>query len=83
MRPIKKRVVDEVQAVGNYSSAVGGVHAVVIDSVQLFSLGSASAGIPSKRWKIPSAIDNPMEHCIYPGADMIALVERQIHMCVH
>ena len=83
LRPIEKRVVDEVQAEGNYSSTVGGVHAVVTDSVRLFSLGYASRRIPSKRWKIPSAIDDPVEHCIYPGADIIASVERQIYMCVH
>ena len=84
LRPIEKRVVDEVQAEGNYSSStVGGVHAVVTDSVQLFSLGYASRRIPSRRWKISSAIDNQMGRCIYPGADIIAFVERQIQMCVH
>ena len=84
LRPIEEKVVDVAQAEPGYpSSTVGGVHAVFADSVRLFSLGSASRGIPHKEWEIPSPIDDPIGRYIYPRANLIAFVERQTNTCVH
>ena len=84
LRPIEERVVGEVQADGFYRwSAAGGVHAVFTDSVRLLSLGSASRGIPYKEWKIPSPINDAVNHCIHPGANIIAFVEMNIRRYVH
>ena len=85
LRPIKQRTVHQIQSgMGYWARTTGGVHAVINGSVWLFSLGSASRGIPYKQWKIPSPIDNPIAYSIYPGANLIAFVERcQTHLCVH
>jgi hypothetical protein len=68
----------------NISKTAGGVHAVYTGSgpVRLFSLGSASRGIPCKQWQIPSPVENCVGHCIYPPADLIAFVELQGGRCV-
>ena len=61
----------------------GGVHAVLTDSVRLFTLGSTSRGIPFKEWEIPCPINDPIDWKIYPCANLIAFVERPPHRCVH
>ena len=83
LRPIEKRMVTEIRAENQYrSNTAGGVHAVFIDSIRLRSLGSASRGIPSKEWKIPSPIDAPVHFYLYPGANLITFVEWRQHACV-
>ena len=83
LRPIEERVVGEVQMDGDYHSKTsGGVHAVFTDSVRLFSLGSASRGIPYKEWNIPSPIDHPMACCICSHANLIVFVKEQADPCV-
>ena len=84
LRPIEERVVDGIHVRnGRWLRTAGGVCAVFADSIRLFTLGSASRGIPYKEWKIPSPINNPMGYNIYPGANIIALAGFQAHMCVH
>ena len=58
-------------------TTVGGVCAMVKDSVRLFTLGSASRGIPHKEWEIPLPVADPADYTHYPGADVIAFVELQ------
>ena len=83
LSPIEKRMVTEIRMENGYlSNTAGGVHAVFIDSVRLRSLGSASRGIPSKEWKIPSPIDTPVYFYLYPGANLIAFVEWREYPCV-
>ena len=84
LRPIEEKVVDGVQTYEGYSlKTAGGVHAVLTDSVRLFTLGSASRGIPSKEWEIPCPINDPVYWCIYPCANLIAFVKGPPHRCVH
>ena len=85
LQPVEERMAGEVQVDADYRSrTAGGVHAVFMNqSVRLFSLGSASRGIPYKEWEIPSPIDDPTGYHIYPATDLIAFVGRDTSMCVH
>ena len=71
--PIKKRTVNA----RGFNSMSGGVCAVIggDDSIRLFTLGSASRGIPHKQWEIPSPVTDPTRFDFYPGADVIVFVE--------
>ena len=85
LHPVEERVVGEVHVGNDYRfQTAGGVHAVFVnESVRLFSLGSASRGIPYKEWEIPSPINYSTGYHIYPAADLIVFVERQSCMCVY
>ena len=76
LSPIEKRVVDFLPPSEGYSfKTAGGVHAVVKNSVRLFSPGSALRRIPYKEWEIPLPAAHPRGYCFYPGADIIAFVD--------
>jgi len=62
---------------------VGGVIAVVDESVRLFTLGSPSRMIPYKEWEVPLPIPAPKDYGFYPGADVIAFFELQEEMYVY
>ena len=53
----------------------GGVYGMVEDSIRLFTLGSASRGIPCKEWEISSPVNDVEGYCFYPGADVIAFLD--------
>ncbi|KAF9643426.1 hypothetical protein BDM02DRAFT_1471703 [Thelephora ganbajun] len=78
LRPIEKRTVDNLRSNhDSYSRAGGGVYAIVEDSVQLFSLGSASRRIPYKEWEITLPTTNSISR-VYgfcPSADVITFIE--------
>ena len=63
----------------------GGVCAIMKDdSVSLFSLGSASRGIPYGEWEVPLPPIEPRDYDFYPGIDVIAFVAGlQEPRCVH
>lgn len=66
---------------GKHSTTAGGVHAIIVhDSVWLFTLGSASRGIPQKEWKIPYPLERVAAYSFCPVADVVAFVEQS---CVH
>ena len=82
----------EVKAVSNLTwedldegsmKTAGGVYTIVKDPVRLFTLGSASRGIPQKEWEIPLPVVNPAGYSFYPGANVIAFVELQGAACVN
>ena len=76
LSPIEKRVVDFPPPSEGYSfKTAGGVHAVVKNSVRLFSPGSALRRIPYKEWEIPLPAAHPRGYCFYPGADIIAFAD--------
>jgi len=59
------------------SMVVGGVYALVEESVRLVTLGSTSRGIPYKEWTIPLPSAAARDCCFHPPADIIAFVELQ------
>ena len=83
LSPIEKRVVVGVQdGDDHWLKTAGGVYAVFTNSVRLFSLGSASRGIPYKEWEIPSPINGPMGYGICPSDNLIAFVGPRIYTFV-
>ena len=83
LRPVEKRTVNVLRS-GNVGDAksVGGIHAVIKDSVRLFALGSASRGIPHREWEIPLPVTDPAAFCLHPGGDVIAFLEQGEIKCV-
>jgi hypothetical protein len=63
--------------------AAGGVYAIAKDdSVRLFTLSSASRGIPLKEWNVPYPVAEPEDYCFHPDADVIAFIESPGSRCV-
>jgi len=85
LRPVEEKAVDDLRIPENYndSKAAGGVYAIMKESIQLFTLGSASRGIPHKMWEIPLPCIEVEVYHFYPGADVIAFVEVREVLCVH
>jgi hypothetical protein len=84
LHPIEERVVGKVQLYGDrWLKTAGGVLAILADSVRLFSLGSASRGIPYKEWEIPPPVNNAIGFHICPAANLIAFIGQQASRCVH
>jgi hypothetical protein len=83
LRPVEKRSFEILQA-GKvvHARSGGGAFAIAKDSVQVFTLGSASRGIPHKEWEIPLPVTDLEDFCLYPGDDVIAFVEKQGVECV-
>jgi hypothetical protein len=81
---IEERAVESLQTVvRHFTMVVGGVHTITEgQSVRLFTLGSASRGIPPKEWKLLAPVDT-RNYRIFPGADVIAFGELQGVVCVH
>ena len=85
LRPVEKRTVEnswtnDVEVISD------GVYAILDDfedSLRLFTLGSASRGIPHREWEIPLPVIDPVNYCLYPGSDVIAFVEQRGEECVH
>ena len=85
LRPIEERTVDRKSSeYVEFEKPAGGVYPIVDgSSVRLFTLGSASRGIPHKEWEIPLPVAELAGYGFCPGADVIAFVELQEAKCVH
>ena len=73
LRPVEERTVNLQRRF--QCGASGGAYVIVNDSIRLFTLGSASRGIPPKEWEIPLPFTYPSGYGFYPGANVIAFVE--------
>ena len=77
--PIQEEVVSDLD--GRYPTTAGGVYAIMDrDSVHLFTLESASRGIPQTKWTIPLPPADAESCGFYPVTDVIAFIEPS---CVH
>jgi len=85
LSPIEERTVDNLRIPNDIrdTEAAGGVYAIVMDQVRLFTLGSASRGIPYKEWTIPLPVTEPESYGFYPGADIIAFIKVSRWTCVY
>jgi len=85
LRPIEEKVVDDIRIPDNDidSKTSGGVYAIMEETVRLFTLGSASRGIPQTTWEIPLPDIEVIQYNFYPGADVIAFAEVRDVVCVH
>ena len=67
-------MVEDIGAAEVPHRSAGDVYAILDDSVRLFTLGSASRGIPFKEWRIPLPVGAVDDYCFHPGADVIAFL---------
>lgn len=73
LRPIEERVMNLEP---RFERASGGTYAIAfVSSVRVFTLGSASRGIPHKEWEITPPVTHIWGYCFYPGADVIAFLD--------
>ena len=84
LRPVEMRTISDIHLTDEcYLTTAGGVCGIVKDLVRLFTLASASRGIPYKEWSIPCASVNPGRCGFCPAADVIAFSERREPRYVH
>ena len=79
LKPIEERTVESLWEGGmDLIKTAGGLCAIMKGgSVRLFTMSSAIRGTPYKEWEIPAPVVNPLDYCFYPGADVIAFVDRK------
>lgn len=77
LRPVEEKMMDRKwPEYVELEKPVGGVYPIVNgSSIRLFTMGSASRGIPHKEWEIPLPVVDLACYGFYPGADVIAFVE--------
>ena len=85
LSPIEEREVVGLRAPYSYKDVkvVDGVHAILKDTVRLFTLRPVSRGIPYKEWEIPLPVTAPCGYGFYPDADIIAFVKLLEEQCVY
>ena len=84
LHPVEERAVGNLR-IPEYDDlkVAGGVYAIMKESVRLFTLGSASRGIPYTTWEIPLPAIEVHVYGFYPGADVIAFAGVEAVTCVH
>ena len=75
LRPIEKRTAETEYGIKRISDGICAV-APPGKPIRLFTLGSASRGIPHKEWQTPLALTNPRDYDFCLDADVIVFPER-------
>ena len=76
LHPIKDKMVECLQTSHtDFATSASGVHVIVKnDLARLFTLGSASRGIPHKEWEIPLPDADPGDYDFDSSADVITFI---------